>query len=69
MAVQIAVTEIGHKSFKLQQQLIDLETSEVKCICHTVMVGFDAITKTTQIISDEWKKAITDFESRGDLSR
>ena len=69
VAVQTAVTKIGHKSFKLLQQLIDLDTNEVKCICHTVMVGFDASAKTTRSISDEWKKAITDFEDRGDLSK
>jgi len=65
VAVQTAVTEIGNKSFKLLQQLIDLDTNEVKCICQTVMVGFDAETKTTSIISDKWKKAMTDFESKG----
>ena len=69
VAVQTAVTEIGHKSFKLLQQLIDLDTNEVKCICNTVMVGFDAQTKTTRPISDEWRKAINQYEGRGDLSK
>ena len=69
VAVQTAVTEIGHKSFKLLQQLIDLDTNEVKCICNTVMVGFDAQAKTTRPISDEWRKAINQYEGRGDLSK
>ena len=69
VAVQTAVTEIGHKSFKLLQQLIDLDTNEVKCICNTVMVGFDAQTKTTSPISDEWRKEINQYEGRGDLSK
>ena len=69
VAVQTAVTEIGHKSFKLLQQLIDLDTNEVKCICNTVMVGFDAQTKTTRPIYDEWRKAINQYEGRGDLSK
>lgn len=67
VAVQTAVVEIGNKSFKLFQQLIDVDTNEVKCICQTVMVGFDAKTKATRTISDEWKKAMIDFEGRGDL--
>ncbi|BEH00561.1 acyl-CoA thioesterase [Bacteroides sedimenti] len=69
VAVQTAVTEIGNKSFKLLQQLIDVDTNEVKSICQTVMVGFDAKTKTTRPISEEWRKAITEFEDRGDLSK
>jgi len=62
VAVQTAVVEIGDKSFKLLQQLIDTDTNEVKCICHTVMVGFDAKTKTTRSIDDEWRQAIAEFE-------
>lgn len=62
VAVQTAVVEIGDKSFKLNQQLIDTVTNEVKCICQTVMVGFDAKTKRTISISDEWRSLIADFE-------
>lgn len=69
VAVQTAVVEIGNKSFKLFQQLIDVDTNEVKCICQTVMVGFDAKTKATRTISDDWKKAMIDFEGRGDLMK
>ena len=62
VAVETAVTEIGHKSFKLFQQLIDVATKEVKCVAKTVMVCYDANTKSTRPISEEWKKAIADFE-------
>jgi acyl-CoA thioester hydrolase len=63
VAVETAVVEIGNKSFKLLQQLIDLGTNEVKCVCRTVMVCFDAKTKTTCPISNEWRKAMANFES------
>jgi len=69
VAVQTAVVEIGTKSFKLFQQLIDTDTNEVKCICHTVMVGFNAKSKSTYAIPEEWKKAMIDFEGRGDLTK
>jgi acyl-CoA thioester hydrolase len=62
VAVETAVFEVGNKSFKLYQQLIDLDTNEVKCICKTVMVCFDAKTKSTRQISPEWRKAMADFE-------
>jgi acyl-CoA thioester hydrolase len=54
--------EIRNKSFRLFQQLIDLDTKEVKCICHTVMVCFDPDTKTSCPVSDTWRVAITQFE-------
>jgi|ERR1035437_3588588 acyl-CoA thioester hydrolase len=67
VAVETAVVEIGNKSFKLLQKLIDVDTNEVKCICNTVMVCFDAETKTTRPISDEWRKAMADFEGNPEL--
>ncbi len=67
VAVETAVVEVGNKSFKLLQQLIDLDTNEVKCVCRTVMVCFDATTKTTRPISEEWRKAMAGFESNPEL--
>ena len=67
VAVETAVVEIGNKSFKLLQQLIDVDTNEVKCICHTVMVCFDAKTKSSHLISDEWRKAMAEFEDNPEL--
>ena len=65
VAVETAVTEIGNKSFKLLQQLVDTETKEVKCVAKTVMVCFEAKTKSTRTISDEWRKAIEEYEKKG----
>ena len=69
VAVQTAVVEIGNKSFKLLQHLVDLDTNEIKCICNTVMVCFDAKTKTTRQISDEWRKAMAEFEMNPELNK
>ena len=67
VAVETAVVEIGNKSFKLLQRLIDLETKEVKCVCQTVMVCFDAKTKNSRTISEEWRTAMADFEENPEL--
>jgi acyl-CoA thioester hydrolase len=67
VSVQTAVVEVGTKSFKLLQRLVDVETGEVKCICQTVMVCFDAKTKTTRPVSDTWRKAMADFEGNPEL--
>ncbi len=69
VAVETAVVEVGNKSFKLLQQLIDVDTNEVKCICQTVMVCYDAKTKTSRPISNEWRKAMADFEGNPELGK
>jgi len=69
VAVETAVIEIGNKSFKLMQHLIDVETNEVKCICQTIMVCFDAKTKTTHAISEKWRMAMAEFEGNPELSK
>ena len=67
VAVETAVVEIGNKSFKPQQRLIDVETNEVKCVCQTVMVCYDAKTKSSHPISEAWRKAMAEFEGNPEL--
>ncbi|MDD6209978.1 MAG: thioesterase family protein [Bacteroidales bacterium] len=67
VAVQTAVVELGNKSFKMFQRVINTETSEVKCVCQTVLVGFDKKTNTAKPIPVEWKRAICDYEGCEDL--
>lgn len=56
------VTGIGNKSLKMLQHLVNIETNEVKSICHTVMVGYHPELKQSKIISDEWRNAIESYE-------
>lgn len=67
VAVQTAVIELGNKSFKMLQQVINTETNEIKCICKTVLVGFDKNTNTAKPIPAEWKQAICAYEERKEL--
>jgi acyl-CoA thioester hydrolase len=62
--VQTTVSEIGNKSFTLYQQITEKSTKKAKCVCKTVMVGFDFETQTSISISNEWRKAIEDFEGK-----
>ena len=64
VAVQTCTTEIGNRSFKLLQQIINSETGQVKGVCRTVMVGFDIKTGGAAAVSDEWKEAICRFEGK-----
>lgn len=64
IAVQTAVSEIGTKSFHLVQRVIDTVTGEVKCICHSVMVTYDLEKHVSKPLTEEWVKAICQFEGR-----
>ena len=67
VAIQTATTRIGNKSFTLVQRAVNTETGEVKCVCQTVMVGYDIATKQSQTISEACKAAICEFEGREEL--
>ncbi|MDR1592283.1 MAG: acyl-CoA thioesterase [Prevotellaceae bacterium] len=62
IVVQTAVCAIGQKSFTLVQRIVDVTTGAVKCVCSTVMAGYDATTKRSKEISDVWREAISRFE-------
>lgn len=59
--------EIGEKSFKLLQMLVDRETGEVKSICETIMVAIDTQTQQAVRLPDDWRHDFQLFEGR-DLS-
>ena len=63
-AVQTCTVEIGNRSFKLLQQIVNTETGQIKGVCHTVMVGFDITAGRAAPISDEWKEALCRFEGK-----
>lgn len=48
------VLEIGHKSFKMVQQLVDEQTGMVKTTCHSVICGFDRQTHQSIPLSEEY---------------
>ncbi len=62
--VQTAVSSIGNKSFTLMQRIVDTKSDTIRCICKTIMVGFDQSTQQSKPISEDWKKAISLFENR-----
>lgn len=64
IAVQTAVSSIGNKSFELIQRIICTQTDVVKCVCRTVMVGFDFEHNQSKPISQVWRDAIASFEGR-----
>ena len=64
IAVQTAVTSIGTKSFELAQRVVDTRTGDVKCFCRSVMVTYDLVKHESKPLTEEWIKAICDYEGK-----
>ncbi len=64
IVVQTCTTEIGNRSFKMLQQIINIETGQVKGICRSVMVGFNSKTGKVDVVTDDWKDALCRFEGK-----
>ena len=62
--VRTQVDHVGDKSFRMIQAIVNADTHEVKCLCATIMVGFDIARGCAAPIADEWKIALNAFEGR-----
>ena len=56
------VTRLGDKSVHRMQQLVNVDTGEVKCQCQSVMCNFDPATGIPATITDEWRHDIAAYE-------
>lgn len=64
IAVLTTVTRMGEKSFTLEQRIVNSDSGDVKCVCRTVMVGFDLATGKSAPIDPVWIAALETYEQR-----
>ncbi len=64
VSCETKVYEIGNKSFKMVQRLIDTHTQEIKTVAKSVLVGFDRKTNRAIEISEKYRKLFLQFENR-----
>ncbi|MBQ8455828.1 MAG: acyl-CoA thioesterase [Bacteroidaceae bacterium] len=62
IAARTRVSKIGNKSFHLEQDIIDVDTQEVKCRCLSVMVLYDLVRHQSMPLPEAWRKAISEFD-------
>lgn len=62
IAARTRVSRIGNKSFHLEQDIIDVDTQEVKCRCLSVMVLYDLERHQSMPLPEAWRKAISEFD-------
>lgn len=64
LEVLTRMDEIGLCSITFEQRVVNRETGEVKCIAHSVMVGFSIEKNTKMEIPDKARADISAFEGR-----
>lgn len=62
IAARTRVSKLGHKSFHLAQDIIDVDTQEVKCSCTSVMVLYDLDHQRAIELPDDWRHAISSYD-------
>ncbi|MDR2980018.1 MAG: acyl-CoA thioesterase [Bacteroidales bacterium] len=58
---------IGNKSMKMEQQLREVNTGEIKSVCRSVLSGFDRKTGQSMVIKEEYKTKIIAFEKNDSI--
>ncbi len=56
------ITEIGNKSIKILQVLVNKDNGHIKTVSHGVMCAFDMKTQQSVLVSQEWRDKINRFE-------
>ena len=67
ISVQTKITEIGNKSVRMIQRIINTDTGEIKSTCYTVLSGFDRANDCSQPIADSFKRKVAAYEQQEPL--
>ena len=62
ICVETKVIELGNKSVKMMQQIIDNHTKKIKSTCLSILCGYDRQNNTSKELSQEFKEKINVFE-------
>lgn len=58
VVIRTGVERVGNKSFTVFQQMVDLKSGVVKADNRTVLVGWNAVAKTSFPIPESWREKI-----------
>lgn len=62
IAVLTRTTHIGNRSLRMEQRIVEPQTGVVKCVCTTILAGYDPETKGSSEIPEEYSTRIRAFE-------
>ena len=66
--VYTQIERLGDKSFTMVQQVVNVDTGELKSECESVLVYFDLETGQPAHIPDDWRRDVAEAEHRPDLN-
>lgn len=58
------IIHLGEKSGTFLQQIRNRDTGDVKCECKSIFVAFDRKSRSSMVLPDEWRDAISRFEEK-----
>lgn len=64
ISVVSKITHLGDKSGVFIQQIRNTDTGEIKCECKSVFVAFDKKSRTSMVLPQEWRDAISKYEGK-----
>lgn len=56
------VTEIGSKSFRMEQRIVNTATMQTKAVCYSILSGFSRLTMKSVEIAPAWIEALEKYE-------
>ena len=63
ISVETKVIEIGNKSLKMMQRIVDNHTGKIKSTCLSVLSGYDKQNNVSKAISEEFREKVAVFEN------
>ena len=60
--VETKVVEIGNKSVKMMQRIVDNRTEKIKSTCLSILSGYDKQNNVSKEISEEFREKVATFE-------
>ena len=62
ISVETKVIEMGNRSVKMMQRIIDNQTGHIKSTCIAILCGYDRLNNTSKEISQDFKDRVLAFE-------
>ena len=63
ISVETKIIELGNKSLKMLQRIVDNRTGKIKSTCLSVLCGYDKQNNTSKEISEEFREKVSVFEN------
>ena len=64
LVVSTTIVSVSQRSFRMEQRVVNDVTGQTKCVCTTIMAGFDPKTAVGRPLDRFWVEHVERYESR-----